>query len=192
MRFWTSDQHFGHARIIELANRPFTSVEEMNETIIERWNAVVSERDEVYVLGDFAMGKIAETLPIAARLNGYKALIAGNHDRCHPSFNHSKPGARADWTSRYFEAGFQCVSTLQWLFTDFPRSHARASHFPPSGDSQGGDRFDDWRPRPEPDEIMLHGHVHEKWRKRGNWVNVGVDVWDFTPVTDEQIIALFD
>ena len=58
--FFTSDTHFDHARIIELCNRPFSSVEEMNETMIERWNARVKPHDVVWHLCDFTL-KGAET-----------------------------------------------------------------------------------------------------------------------------------
>ena len=57
--FFTGDQHFDHANIIRFCNRPFTSVEEMNETIIENWNSIVSNKDDVYCLGDFAFSKPA-------------------------------------------------------------------------------------------------------------------------------------
>jgi calcineurin-like phosphoesterase family protein len=80
--FFTSDLHFGHANIIQYCNRPFNSVEHMNGVLMSNWNSVVTEDDKVIVLGDFAMGKISETLPVAERLNGMKFLVPGNHDRC--------------------------------------------------------------------------------------------------------------
>lgn len=79
--WFTSDQHFGHANIIEYEkeSRPFNSVEEMNECLVDRWNSVVYPGDTVYCLGDFAFGRRNVTL-YASRLNGKKRLVLGNHD----------------------------------------------------------------------------------------------------------------
>ncbi|HIY67347.1 MAG TPA: hypothetical protein H9830_13860 [Candidatus Agrococcus pullicola] len=68
--FVTSDTHFGHVRIIELAHRPFAEVTEMDEEIVRRWNAVVAPDDVVLHLGDVALGPIATPLQITERLNG--------------------------------------------------------------------------------------------------------------------------
>ena len=57
MIFFTSDLHLGHANIIRLCDRPFSNVEEMDETIINNWNEHVHKDDTVYVLGDFTMIK---------------------------------------------------------------------------------------------------------------------------------------
>ena len=76
-KFAISDLHFGHAKIIELAKRPFSSVEEMNEQMVLRWNSVVDSEDEVFFGGDFMFSKKDEWFD---RLNGTKLLILGNHD----------------------------------------------------------------------------------------------------------------
>lgn len=78
--WFTSDTHFGHSKILEYEPkaRPFSSVEEMNEVMIDRWNSCVSSNDIIYHLGDFCFGK--SNLDIAARINGKKRLIMGNHD----------------------------------------------------------------------------------------------------------------
>lgn len=78
MAVWfTADSHFGHERIIELAQRPFESVDEMDEVMIERWNKRVRPGDLVYHVGDFALSANDIYLP---RLNGQKRLVRGNHD----------------------------------------------------------------------------------------------------------------
>ena len=84
-RFVISDTHFGHTNSWQkftLADgsplRPFTSTEEMDETMIERWNAKVQPHDTVYHLGDVVINR--KSLPLIKRLNGRKILIRGNHD----------------------------------------------------------------------------------------------------------------
>jgi len=79
----TSDSHFGHLRIIEYCQRPFKTVEEMNEAMISRWNDVVGENDVVLHLGDFALTSQQHLQSVRNSLNGDIILIPGNHD--HPS-----------------------------------------------------------------------------------------------------------
>lgn len=78
----SSDLHFSHKNILKYCpdSRPFSSVEEMNEAIIENWNKKVSKNDSVYILGDISFGKPKETVHYLNRLNGRLFLIAGNHD----------------------------------------------------------------------------------------------------------------
>ena len=81
MIYFTSDLHFDHANIIKLCNRPFNSVQEMNESIIYNWNNKVNFSDMVYILGDITMNKDPEVArKYIERLNGSKVLIQGNHD----------------------------------------------------------------------------------------------------------------
>lgn len=97
--FVVSDTHFGHANIIQYCGRPFASVKEMDETLVERWNAVVRPQDHVYHLGDVAMRK--PDLSIVKRLNGHKRLVFGNHDIFE--------------AKHYLEAGFQKVMGMRVL-----------------------------------------------------------------------------
>ena len=79
--FFTSDLHFGHEGIIRMCNRPFQTLEEMDETLIKNWNSLAKPKDKVYVLGDFFMYyKKPKLREILNRLNGTKILIKGNHD----------------------------------------------------------------------------------------------------------------
>lgn len=80
--FVTSDIHFGHANIIRYCNRPFKSVEDMDEAIIARWNSRVTNEDLVYFLGDFAFTNQDRIKELFTELNFAKCIIVpGNHDR---------------------------------------------------------------------------------------------------------------
>lgn len=79
MIFFTADTHFGHANILKLCGRPFDTIEEMNEKMIDNWNDRVKGTDTVYIVGDmFFRCSDAET--ILKRLKGKKRLVIGNHD----------------------------------------------------------------------------------------------------------------
>ena len=78
MIFFTADTHFNHTNIIAYSKRPFRSVKEMDEKIIENWNSVVKTEDIVYHLGDFCFGDAQQYLK---RLNGKIIRIKGSHDK---------------------------------------------------------------------------------------------------------------
>lgn len=80
MKYFTSDLHFGHKNIIKYEDRPFSSVEEMDEFLIYKWNSKVGKNDEVYILGDFGFVSGTRANELLDRLNGKKFLIKGNHD----------------------------------------------------------------------------------------------------------------
>lgn len=77
---YIADMHFDHESIIAYDNRPFDSVAEMNEALIENWNRVVKPEDLTWILGDFCLGGAERWASHLKRLNGKKALILGNHD----------------------------------------------------------------------------------------------------------------
>lgn len=80
MKFYIADCHFDHGNIIHFDNRPFKTVDEMNETMITNWNKAVSNSDEVFILGDFCWSKEDRWIELLSQLNGQKTLIKGNHD----------------------------------------------------------------------------------------------------------------
>jgi calcineurin-like phosphoesterase family protein len=165
MTYFTSDLHFFHANIIAYSHRPFDSLEEMNEGIIANWNRRVTPEDKVYVIGDFMMGHNFKThLPwITPRLNGYKVLVKGNHDRS---------------SELYLQAGFAEVHNQVILpISGSTYPSILLQHKPPQKAIQ---TF--------PYAYVLHGHVHELFKTKGYWINVGVDVQGYEPKTLEELI----
>ena len=186
--FYTADLHFGHRNIIGYCGRPYANVDEMNEALIDNWNLVVKPEDEVYVLGDVALGKIAETLPLVQRLNGDKFLVPGNHDRCWDGHSRVRDRDR----EMYEEVGFSILPSWWWYTLPLPDGdveRVRVSHMPYVGDSHDNDRYAEHRPV-DSGHWLLHGHVHEKWVKNDRQVNVGVDAWDYKPVSANVLGAI--
>ena len=103
--FVIADTHFFHENIIKYCDRPFSSVEDMNNTLVRNWNEVVSNEDIVLHLGDVSLGKKEETAKIIRKLKGRKILIRGNHDR---------------WGDQvYRNMGFEYVSKFPILYDGF-------------------------------------------------------------------------
>jgi calcineurin-like phosphoesterase family protein len=182
--WFTADLHFGHANIIGYCNRPFADAEAMNWSLIESWNDVVDADDTVWVLGDVALGRLADTLTLVSVLEGRKLLLAGNHDRCWAGHGKRAKG----WTERYLDAGFAEVHQGH-IPLRVTGHEVLACHFPYRGDSHERDRYTEHRP-PDRGQWLLHGHVHERWRQRGRMINVGVDVWGYRPVSEQVIGGL--
>jgi len=79
--FVCADLHLNHARIIELCNRPFKDVDEMNDTLIANWNSVVDKEDTIYFLGDLCFETKEKSKDYwLSKLNGHIIWVKGNHD----------------------------------------------------------------------------------------------------------------
>lgn len=97
--FFTADLHLGHSNIIKYCHRPFQTVEEMNEKLIENWNDTVSDKDDIYVVGDFAFMGTKHAEEILRRLKGRKYLLRGNHDK---SLNETMTLKYFGWIKDYY------------------------------------------------------------------------------------------
>lgn len=198
-RYWTGDLHLGHARIIELCDRPFASVDEMNEVIIDNINATVSTSDQLIIVGDIVMGKLGENLQLLSRIHAQTIiLIPGNHDRWSLAF-HTRGDAltkRQSWARRYEEQRSPTTTRIMALTDRAPsvwrstvgKYFVSMSHYPYEGDSHGDNRYGWLRPD-ESLSPLVHGHVHNSWQTKGSQFNVGVDVNDFKPVSEDQLEA---
>ena len=180
--YFTSDTHFGHSRVREYCLRKHETVEEMNEHIIELWNNTVGSTDTIYHLGDFSMAKRV-AFEIAPRLNGYKILCVGNHE--HDMFGFwredKKQAKRMRIRDLYLENGFDEI--YQWVSLGLTGSNGDTyalalHHFPPRmcGQEKLDDRY--WEDRLDwtPDLWYLGGHLHGRYKKWENCIDVGYDV----------------
>ncbi|MFL5097286.1 MAG: metallophosphoesterase family protein [Xanthobacteraceae bacterium] len=160
MTVWfTADTHFGHGGALGRFKRPFGSVGEMDEALIARWNDRVGARDEVWHLGDFAYRMQAERMAvILKRLNGIKHLVTGNNDSAETV---SLPG----W------------ATVQaYREMELQGSRLVLCHYP----------FRTWNGMYK-GAYNLHGHSHGQLAGLTRQVDVGVDVWDYRPITLDEI-----
>lgn len=169
--FFTSDTHFGHANIIKYVNRPFASVQDMDEAMIANWNRVVDQDDLVYHLGDFAMGvpdKSKFAANIRRRLNGRIRLIMGNHD---PRW---WVGATDTEMGLGLVPNFESIDKFDEVVVNSQKivlCHygLRTWHH----DLRGV-----WH---------AYGHSHSGLPPLGKSCDVGVDCWNFTPVSFEEL-----
>ncbi|WP_197517257.1 metallophosphoesterase family protein [Microbacterium karelineae] len=179
MDFVTSDTHFGHARIIELAERPFADAREMDDELVHRWNDVVGPDDVVLHLGDVALGPVETSLEVSGRLNGRRLLVPGNHDRVSPATQTKTAIAR--FRPLYEAAGWEI---LPEIVRGTRRGRALiASHYPYRGDSTQVERHGSHRPVDVDGTPLIHGHTHARDRgSDGVQFHVGVDAHDYAPV----------
>lgn len=143
MRYFIADQHFFHKALNEkMDKRGFESVEQMNEYMIEKWNAKVNKNDEVIILGDFSWGNARQTQEVLDRLKGRLYMIKGNHDRFLSDKKYSWD--RFIWIKDYAELKDNKRKVI-------------LSHYPIAC-YNGQYRRDETG---QPKTFMLHGHIHK-------------------------------
>jgi calcineurin-like phosphoesterase family protein len=163
--FFTSDLHLNHSNIIKYCNRPFKTIDDMNSTIINNWNSIVNTNDFVWVLGDFSLSNdMAFINKTLDGLNGYKFLVVGNHDS--KSCINSKRW-RGIYSLRDIRINYQVIVLCHYSMRVWYKSHYGAWH--------------------------LYGHSHGTLPEENNLsFDVGVDVWNYTPVSLTQINRKMD
>lgn len=189
--WFISDTHFGHARIIELAGRPFGSVTDMDEQIVRDWNDKVAPEDVVIHLGDLALGDLASSLHRTSRLNGRRFLIPGNHDRVSLAYDHGKQIESK--LPMYEDAGWTVLP--ESIALNLGGRAVTLAHYPYSGfgDSHGDERYGHLRPV-DLGLPLIHGHVHEALphEHHGRLMNVSVEVVGYTPVSLTEVSDWLD
>ena len=175
--FFTSDYHIYHENILKLGKgRPFSSTEEMHAAIADRHNAVVRPGDKVYNLGDFALKCTWEqAYAFRQRLVGDQHFLFGNHDHVAWDMIQNKPDCFT-WAKGDPDSGGMYTLKLKGYGLDIPKitlCHYAMRTFPSSFHPS-------WN---------LYGHSHGMLPEMAQWLafDVGVDCWDYTPVSIEQV-----
>ena len=166
-----SDTHFHHANILNFVDsntglkvRPeFSSVDEMDEVMIERWNSVVNKGDKVYHLGDVFIGDKDKFKKLWPKLNGTKNLIVGNHDDI----------------KFLTSGGFFKSVYLERKFRDMKLhlSHIPLHQTQHETGAPGSGNF----------LVNVHGHIHQNPSPAGRYINMSVEVINYTPVDIEEV-----
>jgi len=157
---FTADTHFGHANIIHKCQRPFACAQEMDEALIANWNAVVRPQDTVYHLGDVAFRNRNSVTRILGRLNGQKHLVWGNHDS-----NQLRKNPLWASSTPYVEATVdgQRLVLFHYAMRVWSGLHRGAIH--------------------------LYGHSHGSMPGTNASLDVGVDCWNYHPVSLDEIMV---
>lgn len=186
-RFFVSDLHINHKNVIDFCDRPYSSVEEMDEAIIEQWNLQVNPKDTVYFLGDFGINKKKILDPdIVNKLNGKKHAIIGNHDLGHSRLNKNKNVESIK--NKYLKAGWETVSVAATLILK-DGTQVIMTHLPPSNEYDK--RYSEYKVTNNPKLNYLHGHLHGHYLKKDNMIDVAFDA-ELRLRTEDEIIETFN
>ena len=164
-RFFTADLHFQDDRLnLYARDLMFENSKEVDNHIIKTWNKTVDKKDLVILVGDISMTK--DGLKNLDKLNGEKWLVKGNYDIPVESGGTAKYEISDEILSKYFT---KIVDALELVIGG---EIVYINHFPTNAKSEF---------------FNIVGHIHGTWKVQRNMVNVGVDAWHFTPVSEELI-----
>ena len=171
MIYFTSDLHFNHDREFIYAPRGFSSIHEMNDIIIEKWNSIINMEDDIYVLGDLMLGNNETAIKMIKNLKGNIHIIRGNHD--------------TDTRITLYNDCYNIVEITEGQYLKINGYHFYLCHYPTITSNLEKDG------NLKSHLINLFGHTHQN----NNFYNdipfmyhVGVDSHNCYPVSFEQII----
>jgi calcineurin-like phosphoesterase family protein len=176
MNIWfTSDLHLGHRKVIEYWNRPFLDhaiadvhdprrykLEEMDAFLISNWNRLVEKRDVVYVIGDFIWGGFENWKKYSGQLKGDIRLVLGNHDNA----NSARKLLKHVYEYKMISIERQKIALFHYGMRTWDRARKGSWH--------------------------LYGHSHNSLPPFGKSLDVGVDCWDFHPVSFQLLKTVLD
>lgn len=164
MIWFSADAHFYHSNILKFQNRPFRDIAHMHEMMIGWHNELVAPDDDVYLLGDFAFGGPQQVNRVIDRLNGSLHLVPGSHDKRYNEWNLDVLPPIYELNGCMGNTGWNKIMPIvlcHYAMRVWPKSHHGSWH--------------------------LFGHSHGKLPASKNSFDVGVDSWDYRPVSLDMV-----
>ena len=160
-RYFYADPHFFHKNIIKYEHRPFNNVDHMNRVMLNRYNKIVCNQDVCLFLGDFAWGNKETITNLVSRMNGYKMLIMGNHDR-HKS--------KKFWHDVCFQDVIKgsIIWDQYYIFSLEPVYMS-----------------------PDMPYVNVHGHLHSQRREDPRYFNACVELNNYEPICFSHLQKLY-
>ena len=168
--WFTADLHLGHTGIIPACMRPFESVEEMNETLIQNYNTLVGKGDTVYILGDLMLGNSAKGIDCIKRMGGKLHIVRGNHD--------------TDTRWEMYSELPNVVEQSNAIIFKYKKHHFYLSHYPTLTGNLEKESLTQMT-------LNLFGHTHQKtnfYMDMPYMYHCGIDSHDCKPVLLDNII----
>lgn len=170
--YLTSDLHFGHNREFVYKPRGFDNIQDHDAAIIQRWNSIITNGDEVYILGDLMLNDNENGIKCLKQLRGHKYFIRGNHD------TDTRVNLYMD------EQGADITFLGDATTLKYRGYHFYLSHYPTLTGNLEKESLKQMT-------LNLYGHTHQKtnfYEDRPYMYHVGIDSHDCYPVSIDQII----
>ena len=170
MIYFTSDLHFCHDREFLFKPRGFSTIEDMNQAVVENWNNVINETDDVYVLGDLMLNDNDEGMRLLSSLKGNIHIILGNHD--------------TNTRIKLYKELPNVKEIVYATIIKYNKYRFYLSHYPTyTGNLENGHLSEML--------INLYGHTHQKtnfYNDMPFMYHIGLDSHNNTPVSVEEVI----
>ena len=173
--FFTADTHFGQERALILSKRPFRSVKEMDDYMVDQWNGIIGPNDDVYHLGDFG------DYSFRPKLNGNIHLILGNYDE---SFINTH------------KADIETLEMMKNYFIEIYSSNVLRIEYLNTNIENIKDKVDTLYLVHRPNDCIkdvskvynLFGHIHGRQKVKRYGIDVGVDANFFRPMSADDVV----
>ena len=179
--WWTSDPHFMHKNVIRFCDRPFANTDEMDAALVANYNKYVKEDDTLIFVGDLSLGKKNRIRPILNSIKcKNKILVQGNHD--------TKGALPRDCFTLIVNRMSVMIAGHVVIVSHYPFKWPWWKHTLMMLKGRKP-RYRDRRPS-DNGHFQIHGHTHSSEKQVKRMIHVGVDAWNYKPVSNDEIAQM--